>query len=118
MMRAVIRTMVIRDSEGYEVRDFGPPKEGATLASWAANGVHIVGRSGKNDKSYISTAQDLRLWEKAREFNSPEDVAAFMSKWGQLSRWIGDKGEQPYSEPFLLLEQNLSGLKALAACVE
>jgi hypothetical protein len=47
----------------------------------------------KNDRVYISTAQNLRLWEKARELDSPDDVAAFMSKWGQLSRWIGDKGE-------------------------
>jgi hypothetical protein len=46
-MRAVIRTMIIRDSEGYEARDFGPPKEGATLASYEPGGIHIVGRSGK-----------------------------------------------------------------------
>jgi hypothetical protein len=119
-MRSVVRTTIIRDKGGYEVRDFGNPKPppGATLLSGPPTGVHIVGRAGANEMVSISTTDNLRLWEKARHLISPQDVADFMSRWGQLSRWLTDDGSQPYSEPFLLIEPHLQGLRQLANFVE
>ena len=117
-MRAVVRTMLIRDREGYEVRNFGQPKEGGTLASLSPSGVHIVGKSGENEKTYVSTPQDLRLWQKGRKLQTADETAVFMSRWGQLSRWIGDDGDQPYQESFMLIEPHLEGLRYLASYVE
>src|SRR5207253_1629784 len=115
-----VKTTIIRDRAGYDVRDYGnpDPPEGATLLSGPPTGVHIVGKSGTNKMVSISTADNLRLWEKARHLISADDVANFMSRWGQLSRGLLDDGSQPYSEPFLLIEPYLQGLKQLASFVE
>jgi hypothetical protein len=119
-MRSVVRTTIIRDKRGYEVRDYGnpTPPPGATLLSAPPTGVHIVGKAGANEMFSISTADNLRLWEKARHLISADDVADFMCRWGQLSRWLTDDGSQPYSEPFLLIEPHLQGLRQLASFVE
>jgi hypothetical protein len=55
---------------------------------------------------------------KGALLSSPEDVAAFMSRWGQLSRWIGDDGSRPYEEAFILLEPHLAGIRHFAGYVE
>lgn len=107
-MRAVVRTTIIRDLNGYEVRDYGEQKPGKTILSAPPSGVHIVGKSGVNEKFFISTDQDLRLWEKVRRLDSTEDVAGFMSNWGQISRWSGDDAERAYSESFLLISPTLA----------
>lgn len=119
-MRSAVKTMIIRDRGGYEVRDYGYPKlpEGATLLSGPPTGIHIVGRTGTNEIISISSASNLRLWEKACRLISPQGVANFMSRWGQLSRWLNDDGSKPYSESFVLIEPGLQGLKQLAGFVE
>jgi hypothetical protein len=117
-MRAVIRTTIIRDTKGYEVRDYGEPKPGKTLLGGPPSGIHIIGRSGINEKFLISTDQNLRLWEKVRHLNSPQDLADFMSRWGQVSRWLGEDGSRPHSESFLLLEPHIKAIKQLASYVE
>lgn len=119
-MRAAVQTTLIRDRQGYDVRDYGQPAfdPKLTLLGRPPSGIHIVGRSGLNELVTISTASNLRLWVKASQLVSPEQVAGFMTKWGQLSRWIGDDGSRPYEEPFILLEPHLNGLRQLAGYVE
>jgi hypothetical protein len=82
------------------------------------SGIHIVGKSGTNEKVILSTANNLCLWQKACLLSTAQDVAHFMSKWGQLSKWLTDDGSRAYSESFLLIEPNLQGLKFLAGFVE
>src|SRR5216684_3378749 len=123
-MRVVIRTMMIRDREGYEVRDFGerPPKNpGETLLEHATHpsGIHIVGKVGVNEKDvWISSELNLRLWEKARKLETPDSVADFMSRWGQVSRWLTDDGSRPYNEAYFFIEEHLTALKRLANFVD
>ena len=76
------------------------------------------GIRGINEKHVISSEQNLRLWDKARRVESPEDLVEFMNSWGQISRWLGDDGSKPYSEPYLLIEPHIDGLKWLASFVE
>ena len=56
--------------------------------------------------------------KKVRRIESAEDVAEFMSKWGQISRWLTDDGSRPYSESYLLIEPHLSGIKHFAGYVD
>ena len=119
-MRTSVRTTIIRDRAGYNVHDYGNPTPvpGVTLLGQPPSGVHIIGRSGANEKVSIRTTQNLRLWEKARKLNSPHEVAGFMDRWGQISRWLGDDGSKPYSEAYILIEPHLQSIKELATCVE
>lgn len=119
-MRASVRTTIIRDLNGYGVRDYGNPQPDPkrTLANPAPSGVHIIGMSGINEMVSISTADNLRLWKRAHKLNSPDDVAAFMGRWGQISRSLLDDGSRPYDEPYLLIEEHLRGIRYLAEFVE
>ena len=119
-MRAAIQTTIIRDREGYEVRDFGEPASdpSATLAGQPPSGIYIVGKSGTNDRFLISTEQNLQLWRKACRLNSPQEVAEFMGRWGQISRWLTDDGSRSYKESYLLLEPHLQAIKQLAVFVD
>lgn len=119
-MRTFIETMIIRDRGGYKVHDYGNPAldPKATLAGQPPSGVYIVGISGINEIVTISTTQNLRLWEKARELDSPDELVVFMNRWGQLSRWLGDDGSRPYSEPYILIRPHLDGIKQLAKFVD
>jgi hypothetical protein len=121
-MHAIVRTLIIRDRDGYEVRDYGNPEPGNaaknTILSGLPSGIHIVGRSGSNETYWLSNEQNLRLWEKARRLNSPQRVAEFMSKWGQITRWLGDDGARPYDESYILIEPHLIGLIHLADFVD
>ncbi|MBI3702729.1 MAG: hypothetical protein HY244_02475 [Rhizobiales bacterium] len=119
-MRASVRTTIIRDLAGYEVRDYGNPAPvpGASLLAGPPSGIHIVGKSGTNETVTISTAQNLRRWEKVRRINSPEEIVEFMNAWGQISRWLGDDGSKPYSEAYILIEPHLQSIKQLASYVE
>lgn len=122
IMRAIVRTLMIRDRDGYEVRDYGNPEpKGAaknTILGGLPSGIHIVGRSGSNETYWLSNEQNVRLWEKARTLNSPETVAEFMSRWGQITRWLTDEGDRPYEESYLLIEPHLKGLSYLADLVD
>ena len=119
-MRTIIRTTIIRDRDGYEVRDYGnpAPAKGATILGGPPSGVHIIGKAGVNEMIPISTAANLRLWKKARQLDSVHDVTTFMDSWGQLSRGLRDDGSRPYRESFLLVEPHLQDLKKLANFVE
>lgn len=121
-MRAIVRTLIIRDRAGYEVRDYGNPDPQnpaeRTLAGAPPSGIHIVGRSGVNETFWLSNERSLRLWEKVRRLNSPESVAKFMCRWGQITRWLIDDGTKPYQESYLLIEPHLVGLKHLASLVD
>src|ERR1700730_11608942 len=120
-MRALIRTTIIRDRSGYHLHDYGDPaplRPGQSLLSGPPSGLHIVGTSGVNEMIRMTTAQDLRLWDKARRLSSPSDVADFMSRWGQITRWLGDEGDRPYEEPYILIEPHLKGLKYLGEYVD
>lgn len=119
-MHASVQTELIRDLKGYEVRDYGNPAPDpkTTILGQPPSGTHIVGKSGANENVIISTADRLRLWDKARRLNSPREVADFMSRWGQISRWLGDDGSRPYSEAYILIEPHLQSIKRLASYVE
>jgi hypothetical protein len=119
-MRTVVRATIIRDKDGYEVRDYGnpAPAKGATILGGPPSGIHIIGKAGVNEMVSISSAANLRLWEKACRLKSAQEVAVFMSRWGQLSRWLTDNGDQPYSEAFLHIEPFLQDLRHLAQFVE
>jgi len=117
-MRALVQTMLIRDRKGYEVRDYGDPEPGGTLLSGKSSGIHVVGKSGVNEKSWISIEANHHLWDRVRSLNSPSGLAEFMCRWGQLSRWLGDEGDQPYEEPYILIEPHLNSIKYLARFVD
>lgn len=121
-MRALVRTLIIRDREGYEVRAYGDPDPKTiaekTLLGAPPSGIHIVGRSGKNETHWLQGDRPLRLWQTARKLRSPKEVATFMTRWGQLTRWLGDDGSRPYEESFLLIEPHMSGLRRLADFVD
>ena len=119
-MHTVIKTTLIRDRDGYEVRDYGDPAlaSGQTILGGPPSGIHIVGKSGVNELISISTAANLRLWRKACQLVSAVEVANFMCRWGQITKWLTDDGKQPYAESFLLIEPHLRDLKSLAYFVE
>lgn len=121
-MRATVRTLIIRDRDGYEVRDYENPEPKnaveRTLLGAPPSGIHIVGRSGSNETFWLSNEQNVRLWEKARRLDSPGRVAEFMSSWGQITRWLGDEGDRSYKESYLLIEPHLKGLSYLADLVD
>ncbi len=119
-MRTLVQTTIIRDSKGYLVQDYGnpPPVPGVTLLGQPPSGVHILGVSGINEKIVISVGDNFRLWEKARRVSSPQSLAKFMNKWGQLTRWLNDDGTKPYSEAYILIEPHLIGLRYLASFVD
>jgi hypothetical protein len=119
-MRTSVQTTIIRDSGGYEVHDYGNPvpDPSVSLLGQPPSGIYIVGKSGVNEKVVISTALNLHLWEKARRLNSPHEVAQFMDRWGQISRWLNDDGSKPYKEAYFFIEERLQGIKRLAGYVD
>jgi hypothetical protein len=117
-MRALARTMIIRDRAGYEVRDYGEPAAGGTLMTAKPSGIHIMGKSGVNDNVWISAGGNYGLWQQARSLDTPLSVAKFMGKWGQLSRWLTDDGNQRYDEAYLLIEPYLKSIRYLAGFVD
>ena len=119
-MKATVRTLIIRDRAGYEVRDYGEPSRASssTILTGQPSGIHIVGRSGVNETLWLSTEANRNLWRKVRKLSSPDSVSEFMNAWGQITRWLTDDGTRPYSEGFILIEPHLTGLKYLADIVE
>jgi hypothetical protein len=103
IMRTLIQATIIRDQDGYAVHDYGnpAPDPSLTLMNQPPSGIYILGKSGTNEKVSISIARNLRLWERARRINSPDEAAAFMNRWGQISRWLTDDGRQAIQRTLL-----------------
>jgi hypothetical protein len=123
---------VPRDRGGYEVvtRTIRAGVEAAAAGTLAGGSsivggmrkegdvvVEIVGKSGEVEAVRYKTGSNrVPIWPKLRKLSDPDDIARFMSNWGEIDRSMWMRSQYVASADLLL--DRVRGLKYLVAFVE